>query len=857
MYLGDRCDVCGSTTTLPLPHATVPRIEFESLNMIPFSESFSGLFDGKDNNDDDYDESDDDEPGDAEPYDDVNDDEEPDDHEGQMNKNEMSYNVEQYFNVKDLDPEWDDDDVEEVMVLSPKQQRYSALPTISEEHDVFSIVSHEARCSESLPYEDPPVTLADFDIIPTAGYPMLCRKRSTREVFVIKASSTETHSKQVLEAIRDLRAPFHERIHWSFPGEEGTTYLVLESYTDGSLVTLVSSKSLAPTDALLYICEIVDGISSLHAANIIHRDLTPSNILIDHRGHIVLSNFCNAIMLPADKHCMPSTASIEYQAPEILLGWAHDFAVDCWSLGHLIHLLLTGTPLVSGENISSVRSQILDGNMVLSDKLPSEAKELIGKCLERNPVLRLTIGSIREHDYFTSVDWHDVRQKNSPLSTRSPTPSPQLRPISQDFPLPPTSILSHLDTSLDCSFTFHTASKAVPSQPRLERVLGRDPVADIPRPLRYSRSMDNLRNKSNPKRLSLNIPSRFTPPLRSRRSMLDGVTSSPVQAMDTQAADPSAPISSRLSLQIQSPDCLPKIFRPTPLDDQLVKEEEPSHPSPAISSPTVCELSPRERMAQFWERLDAEDHESASSVPSLELRDTLKLALPCPPLPNPRPRRLRKRASSSAFPQSHSQQRFSVTGAAHVTAKLRKLRRPLSTPLIAKRTEPVLNLPSGLEQIGRGIGFTYKIPIASHSKATICTTTAPSAATKLLRNGLGLGKGLLRRAKSQPRFSAGGVVHRTRSPPARIQTSPVFMGTVAPGLHSPVSEGPLTPDSITFPPLPEIVGDPFAKDGVGEVGNGIPDATLRLVPVSSAEYRLPFSPTIQPLDNFLFSSWKT
>jgi hypothetical protein len=73
-----------------------------------------------------------------------------------------------------------------------------------------------------------------------------------------------------------------------------------------------------------------------------------------------------------------------------------------------------------------------------------------------------------------------------------------------------------------------------------------------------------------------------------------------------------------------------------------------------------------------------------------------------------------------------------------------------------------------------------------------------------------------------------------------------------------VSDGPLTPDSLTFPPIPEIASDPFAKDepeAAEEVRAGA--STLRLVPHS--DYRLPFAPAAQPaaLDSFDFSSWNT
>ncbi|KAF7350983.1 AGC/AKT protein kinase [Mycena sanguinolenta] len=553
---------------------------------------------------------------------------------------------------------------------------------------------------------------------------------------------------------------------------------------------------------------------------------------------------------------MPPSAALEYQAPEIFLGWAHDSAVDCWSFGALLHFLLAGTNPMDADSYEAIRSHVLNGNIIFSDLMSAEAKDLIGKCLERNPTLRLTIGGIRDHKYFANVDWHDVRQKNIPPPARSPTPSPKLRPTSHDFPLPPGRFSLSLDPLLDISFTLQTASKAVPSQPRLERVPSRGTANALPRPLfRASHSMEDLRSRRQAlKRLSLPLKSNASTSLlslRDRRSAQVSGASPPVEA-DVPVPDSLHSFHSRLSLQIQTPDLLPQIFRSTLLDERVIEEEEPPQPSSTITSPTICEMTPRERMAQFWETLDAESQGSASSVPSLELRDALRLALPCPPLPGSQ-RKLRKRVSTSAI---HApDRRFSIISATNTTThKLRKLRRPLSTPgLVSRRPDPILNLPPGVEQIGRGIGFTYKIPIGSHSKASICTNPARSAASKLFRSGLGL-KNVLRRAKSQ-QFSPPAGAGRRRGPPANIMTSPHLTGTVAPGLHSPVSDGPLTPDSLTFPPLPEIASDPFAKDEIEDVrGAG---TTLRLVHVPPSDYRLTFSPTAQPLDNIAFSSWNT
>ncbi|KAJ7072710.1 kinase-like domain-containing protein [Mycena amicta] len=840
--LGERCEACGSAINLLDTSPSGPHIDSLSLDITPFSESFSALIGGLDDENDTA--SNDRDLEDA--YDDCGRTQHDADEMQLKQHEDLSYYVEQYSDVNELDPAWDDEDVQEIMILSPKQRR-SKLPTISEEHDALSLASNEAHCSESIPQTGRPIALTDFDIIPTSEYPMLCRKRSTNEIYAIKALNPGLDlEKLVMETIRRVDAPFLERLQWSFSGvaegEEGRIYLILDSKHRESLVSLVNAGPLSVADVQFYACELVDAISSLHNANIVHRDLTPFNVFVDDDGHILISNFCNAVILSKGPQVSPpSSSAIEYQSPEIFLGWTHNAVADCWSFGILLHFLLTGkNPVVcDGSDASTFDNQILSTEANLVHVVCPHARDLIQKCLERNPALRLCIGEIRDHVYFERVDWANVRGKNILPPNRSRTPSPKLQPLSEDFPLPPISRLSlGLDSTLDFSFTVQTASKAIPSVPRLERVDVRDTVSGITvgprRPLfriRSSCSMDDLRARSHQaKRWSLNIPSNSAtrlPHHRSTRSIHDTGTSSLY------------PEPARLNL--------PPIFRPTPLDDCLVEEEEPS---PAISSPTVCEPSPHQRMAEFWETIDAEGQQQETTGTSLELRDAMRLALPCPPLPRSG-RRMRKRASMGLL-GSQSDNRLSAVSTPPPSGnKLRKMRRPLSTPLLRKRSsDAILNLPLGVEQIGKGIGFTYKIPGANRSKASICTS---SVAGRLLRSGLGIGKSILRKVKSTPGFSlspksssSGLGGRRARGPPARIQTGAGRI--VTPGLHSPaMSEGPLTPESAAFPPLPEIVGDPFAKDDPQTIG----DMHMRGVRLVHVEQKLSSSPT---MDNILFTS---
>ncbi|KAG6864385.1 hypothetical protein C0991_010016, partial [Blastosporella zonata] len=75
--------------------------------------------------------------------------------------------------------------------------------------------------------------------------------------------------------------------------------------------------------------------------------------------------------------------------------------------------------------------------------------------------------------------------------------------------------------------------------------------------------------------------------------------------------------------------------------------------------------------------------------------------------------------------------------------KLRHLKFSRSTSALPK-TSKVLDLPEGVKQIGGGIGFNYKVPVAARSKASICTNT-PQTCHGLFQGRLHrLGIGLLR-----------------------------------------------------------------------------------------------------------------
>lgn len=126
----------------------------------------------------------------------------------------------------------------------------------------------------------------------------LCnRDEQTSQVSVPSMGSVDTvarfRAKFVKEAqtIAALNNPHIIHIHDIFE-ENGTAYYVMDYLSGGSLSDLVQRNGvLLEATALGYIRQVADALSYIHARNINHLDIKPSNVLIDGNGNAVVIDF--------------------------------------------------------------------------------------------------------------------------------------------------------------------------------------------------------------------------------------------------------------------------------------------------------------------------------------------------------------------------------------------------------------------------------------------------------------------------------------------------------------------------------------------------------------------------------------
>ncbi|KAF8931310.1 hypothetical protein BGZ58_007710 [Dissophora ornata] len=131
------------------------------------------------------------------------------------------------------------------------------------------------------------------------GEVFLARKADTNELCALKRMSKKhLHLQDEIQHIlteRDVltatKSEWHVKLLYSFQDAE-YVYLAMEFVQGGDVRTMLTARGvLREEDTKLYFAEMVMAIDALHQQGYIHRDLKPENFLIDHTGHVKLTDF--------------------------------------------------------------------------------------------------------------------------------------------------------------------------------------------------------------------------------------------------------------------------------------------------------------------------------------------------------------------------------------------------------------------------------------------------------------------------------------------------------------------------------------------------------------------------------------
>ncbi|NWS03566.1 SNF-related serine/threonine-protein kinase [Motacilla alba alba] len=196
-------------------------------------------------------------------------------------------------------------------------------------------------------------------------------------------------------------------------------YLILELGDGGDMFDYIMKheEGLNEDLAKKYFAQIVHAISYCHKLHVVHRDLKPENVVFfEKQGLVKLTDFGFSNKFQPGKKLTTSCGSLAYSAPEILLGDEYDApAVDIWSLGVILFMLVCGQPPFQEANDSETLTMIMDCKYTVPPHVSKECKDLITRMLQRDPKRRASLEEIENHAWLQGVDPSPATKYNIPL----------------------------------------------------------------------------------------------------------------------------------------------------------------------------------------------------------------------------------------------------------------------------------------------------------------------------------------------------------------------------------------------------------------------------------------------------------
>ncbi|EGF77461.1 hypothetical protein BATDEDRAFT_14121 [Batrachochytrium dendrobatidis JAM81] len=247
-----------------------------------------------------------------------------------------------------------------------------------------------------------------------------------RKTDIVKMRQVE-HTINEKTILEKLEFPFLVSLLTTFQ-DSANLYFILEYIHGGELFSYLRKCVRFPNHvARFYAAEVVLAFEELHSRNIIYRDLKPENLLITAQGHIKITDFGFAKIVPDVTWTLCGTP--DYLAPEIIQSKGYSRAVDWWALGVLIFEMVAGYPPFYHEEHMKIYENILASRPKFSSVFDPYCKDIVKRLLQLDLTKRFGnlkggVSDIKNHRWFAGLDWAKLLALD--------IPAPYIPPIKGD-----------------------------------------------------------------------------------------------------------------------------------------------------------------------------------------------------------------------------------------------------------------------------------------------------------------------------------------------------------------------------------------------------------------------------------------
>ncbi|MEU8297784.1 serine/threonine-protein kinase [Micromonospora sp. NPDC048909] len=216
-----------------------------------------------------------------------------------------------------------------------------------------------------------------------------------------------------------------------------TSFVVMELLTGEELERRLTEGPLAWCEAVEIGAQVADALACAHRLGIVHRDITPANVMMTPVGAKVLDfGIATRIGAPDEDEDGGTFGTPAYVAPERLDGAPAQPATDVYSLGVLLHEALTGRvpyPAETWEQLSTALASERGPSLAGVRGLPAEVSGIALRCLARDPAARPTarqVATVLGEELQAANPRSAPRRPAVPTlpATTPPTDRPRRRP---------------------------------------------------------------------------------------------------------------------------------------------------------------------------------------------------------------------------------------------------------------------------------------------------------------------------------------------------------------------------------------------------------------------------------------------
>ena len=207
---------------------------------------------------------------------------------------------------------------------------------------------------------------------------------------------------------------------------DGKTFMVMELLKGGTVADkLRAGDRISPRTAMRWLRDAASALDAAHAADVVHRDVKPANMLLDDAGRLAIADFGIARLALEDQLTATGTVlgTAAYISPEQAVGDSATAASDRYALAVVAYELLTGARPFEAENFAAqARAHVEDDPepaSVRNPDLPAEVDAVLARGLEKDPGARYaSAGELVDH-LDDAISAPDPTPTPAPPTTRS------------------------------------------------------------------------------------------------------------------------------------------------------------------------------------------------------------------------------------------------------------------------------------------------------------------------------------------------------------------------------------------------------------------------------------------------------